>query len=184
MNIPQTFKEMMYYSLSNEDITKLCPKSNIITYTDLNECEHIDDIFENSEDDSCFLLYLTQKTYGHWCVLFKRSENEIDYFNSYGTKPDIDLTKIPKDSLYEYGQSEPILYELLAKSGYKVEYNNSKLQKRTKGISTCGCHCVTRLYNREKTSDEYIKCIKSYKDIGDPDYMVSIVCGSKLFNIV
>ena len=180
MNIPRTYKEMEYYSLTDKDIKELFPNTNIMTYTELNDINHIDEIF--GEDGSCFLLYLTSGHYGHWCLLFKNDDKVINYFNSYGTEPDQDLLKIPKDALYEFDQDSPILFELLADSGYHIQYNDKQLQSRAEGISTCGSHCVTRLMNRDKTATEYIKVLKKYKK--PADLLVAIVTGYNLFGIL
>ena len=173
MSIPKNIKDMENYSLSDKDIRELCPRSNIVTYDTLKDVDHIDDILGN--DDSVFILYLTSSNYGHWCLVFLQN-NVLQYFNSYGTEPDDDFKKIDKSARYEFNQVEPILYELLAKSGYDVEYNDKCLQGPK--TSTCGSHCYTRLLNRDKNSKDYVKVIKSYKEI--PDYLVSLVAGSGL----
>jgi len=158
----------MDYSLSNIDIEYcLDGKTNIIIYPNLEKFNSIDELLDPY--DNCVILYMTKKNYGHWCC-FYRVNGMIEFFDSYGIEPDMELKEINKNFRNKNGQKIPYLTELLLKSDKEISYNNYKLQKLSPSIATCGRHCVVRIANKDIPIDDYANILKS---LGNPDEVVT-----------
>ena len=80
----------MNISLSSDDILKaLDSKVKIIQYPDISKYKTIDNLL--APYNRVVILYLTTKNYGHWVCIFKNKNNQIEFFDSYGIKPDNEL---------------------------------------------------------------------------------------------
>ena len=55
----------------------------------------------------------------------------------------------------------PYLCKLLLDSGYKIVYNNYRLQEKKENVNSCGRHVVSRLIYRDVPIDEYVNMIKN-----------------------
>ena len=111
---------------------------------------------------SVVILYKSKPDFGHWTALLKTPEG-IEYFDSYGNPIEGAKERIDSRFLKQTNQYENILAELLYDamlSGIPIHYNQYKLQKRSKKISTCGKHVVVRILNRHLTIDEYERELK------------------------
>jgi hypothetical protein len=141
-------------ALSNFDLIKLLDgKANIVIYPNLVNYNNIDEVL--GPYGACFLLFESKKQYGHWVCLFKRNQNTIEFFNSYGGYPDTSLEYIPMHFREESGQIYPYLSWLLLESPYELEYNEFQFQKKNKNIKTCGRHTVIRLLLRDLDIYQY-----------------------------
>ena len=128
-----------------------------ILYSDVHKYKNIDDLIGKS--GKCYILYLIQsETYGHWVCLFKKG-NMLFYQNSYGIEPDDDVLFVKKKGLRELvHEDEPYLFMLIAKSGYKCDYNPYPIQNNS--AKTCGRHCIFRLWNTHLDANQYYKKLK------------------------
>jgi len=124
----------MDYSVSNFDIWRVLGKeTRIIDYIELQKVKNIKSLFKNS--DVCVILYLTQKNYGHWCLL-TNYKNKIQFFDSYGIMPDEELLFVPEIFRKDNNILIPHLTYLLLKSKKQIEYNHHVLQGED--MKTCG----------------------------------------------
>lgn len=157
----------MNYSLSNGDINKLLDgKCNIMSYDQLSKYDNIDSAM--GKYGALILLYQTKQNYGHWCCVFKRNNNTIEFFDPYGLFPDDELEFVPKNMRKVLNEDYPHLTWLLYNSGYKkIDYNSKQLQKFKGDVNTCGRHCAVRIMLRNLPIDEYIKFLGK-----DPDKKV------------
>ena len=159
-------------SLSNFDILKLTNNNTkIIVYPELKDYNTIDEVLEPY--GSAVLLYLTNKNYGHWVCIIKQPNNIIEFFDSYGYKPDHQLKFVNEQTRKHLKQTVPHLSYLLYNSPYKVVYNDVKLQKKKKDINTCGKHCALRIVLKHINIDDYVDLFNNYKV--DPDTLVSLL---------
>jgi len=177
---PKKINEYEKVSLSNKDIEKLVNgQTNVFTYPQLSNYKHIDEILDPY--DSCVILYMTKKNYGHWCCLTKNNDR-ISFFDPYGEDnlPDEQLKNIPEHFREDSNQEFPHLTYLLYASGYPIEYNNYQFQKHQKDTNTCGRHCVNRLRNRHLNIDQYYNMMNSEaKRLGvDYDQLVTMLTSS------
>ena len=162
--------EILEYPLSDSDIKKILPGLNVISYPELNDMSHIDQAFDR--EGRCMILYLTENEHtGHWVCMIKKGRN-VEYFDPYGGyKPDGERKWLSKEKLIELEQDYPTLSKLLSDSKYNVSYNPYKFQKDRNDIATCGRHCVSRLYFKNLTLDQYKKQIDDFGT--SPDEYVS-----------
>lgn len=145
----------MNKALSNEDIEKMV-KTKVITYPELFNYTNIYDILKPYHN--FVLLYLTKENYGHWVCVIDHGDS-IEFFDSYGIKPDLEFKQIDNRAALD----EPFNYLsfLLLNSNKKIEYNSKQLQEYSKDVSTCGRHCVMRILCKEIPVDKYAKIISS-----------------------
>lgn len=162
------------YSLSGGNMIDYCPKdSSVLDYKQLTKFNNIDDAL--GPNGILILLYLTvSENYGHWCCVFKRDKDTIEFFDSYGKTIDEPLKYATDEVRLKTNSVCPHLAILLYKSGYKVEYNDHILQKNKKShlVSTCGRHVLCRLAARHLNIDNYVKYMFENTD-KDPDYIVT-----------
>lgn len=135
-------------------LNKLNHRTNLISYGELNNYSHIDDIFKYN---SCVILIETKENTGHWiCALKHPSRNSIELFDSYSGWPDDQLNiYIPEYLRKKLGEDYPLLTLLLYESGYNAEFNDKQLQKKGKDVCTCGYYCVLRILFKHLDIDEY-----------------------------
>lgn len=148
-------KELLYNSTSGSQLKYNSfnekyggGKSDVILYKELFGYGNLTNVFKNG--DIVFILYEWENKVGHWVVLFK-TNNYIEFFDSYDYAPDEEFKFIPAQFHYK-----PILTKLLANSNnkYSLNYNNYKFQKGG-DIATCGRHCLVRSWFKNLTIDQY-----------------------------
>lgn len=171
-HIKKVLKKLEKKSLSGQDIINgLNGNVKVITYQDIRNYDNLDDLLHPY--NQVVILYETSEGYGHWVCLY--SENgKITFFDSYGLKPDEELKFIPKYFRKENDTDYPLLTYLLYQSGYKVEYNQHRLQKSLRDVNTCGRHCIVRLKYKEIPIDTYAKILRSFKPY-NPDNIVTML---------
>jgi hypothetical protein len=152
-------EDIKAYALSNDDInTILEPDTKIFSYPDFADMNHIDEAFDRL--GRCVFLFLTKSpTSGHWVCMF-RKDNTIEYFSSYGDKPEAERKWLTEEQLEELGQDEPYLFNLLKNSGYKVFYNTHEYQSDREDINTCGRWCVARLITKDISNLQFYNLVK------------------------
>lgn len=148
------------YALSNDDINDILdPDTKIFSYPKFCEMSHIDEAFDSI--GRCVFLFLTESpTSGHWLCMFKRGGNTIEYFDSYGGKPDSQREWLSEEQLEMLGQEDCCLTNLLRASRYKVYYNTHQYQKDRKDINSCGRWCVARLICKDMSNLQFYNLIK------------------------
>jgi hypothetical protein len=169
MNILKHYEKKALNGREMLQLVKGC--ANLLTYPQLVEYDNIDDAL--GPNGAIILLYETRKHFGHWVCIFKRDDNTIEHFDSYGLKPDDELEKIPMNFRLINNSYYPHLTALLFKSGYDIEYNDYRLQRHIKDVNTCGRHVACRLNFRYMDIDDYFDMIKS-TDL-HPDMFVTLM---------
>lgn len=149
-------------SLSDNDILNFLPNCKIIKYNELSNYDNINNLLNSSK--FIIILYETKMNYGHWCCIFLNNKNNIEFFDSYGCIPDLQLKYIPTVFRKQNNELFPHLTWLLINCNNKIEYNNYKFQKNKKGINTCGRWCVVRCILSDLNIDEFYKLFKKYKN--------------------
>jgi len=120
--------------------------TKIIKYSELSRYETIEDLLPKDTD---FRIILIEQNYnsGHWaCIL--RYGKTIEWFDSYGIKPDGELKFISTIKKKLLGEDHKYLTGLLNEAdsrGWNVIYNKKKLQKLKDGINTCGRWVLLRI---------------------------------------
>lgn len=179
--IKNDIEEVKEDALGDNIIRKYLPNARIIKYSDLKNVMNIEDLLPH-EQSYCIILYESQPNSGHWTAIMRIDDN-IEYFDSYGNKPDFPLTW-SKDINASLGQSIPYLSQLLDKTPLDVYFNDFQYQKENKDIATCGRHCIfrilclTRNFYDLKQYCNFLKGLKhksneSFDDI--VSYMINLV---------
>jgi hypothetical protein len=167
---------MTTYPLNGFEIQKLNPDAKIITYDQLDKIFNIDELFNNT--NKIIILYLlTSKSSGHWVTLF-RNEFGINFFDSYGHKPDYQIDCLTDAQLKDFNEKKSRLLTLLNRDCDYIYYNDFRLQG--KDTMTCGCFVSHRLNNAELSDENYISLFKEY--VKNPDDFVALYCLKKLKN--
>lgn len=107
--------------------------------------------------------------------MFKR-DGHIEYFDSYGEKPDAQRAWLTPDRLADLGEEEPWLTDLLKRSGYHVYYNTHAYQADKKDVNTCGMWCIARLICKDMSNVSFYNTVRaSMKENGitSPDEWVT-----------
>lgn len=148
------------YSLSNDDIQAILePDTKILTYPEFANMDDITQAFDPL--GRCIFLFLTESpTSGHWLTMFLRKGGDIEYFDSYGEKPEAQRCWLTQERLEELGQGEPYLFDLLKRSGRRVFYNPYQYQKDRADVNTCGRWAVARLVCKDMSNAEFHHLVK------------------------
>jgi hypothetical protein len=179
----ELLEQIKAYSLSNDDINEILePDTKIISYPKFCEMSSIDEAFD--EIGRCVFLFLTEsESSGHWLCMFKRPNNTIEYFDSYGGKPEAQREWLSQEQLDDLGEGEPCLMNLLKASGAKVYYNTVKYQKDKDDINTCGRWITARLICKDMSNQQFYNMVQEQmKEMGvkSPDDWVSLFTHSLL----
>jgi hypothetical protein len=136
------------YMIDSADIDRYLDagSSKIIKYSELDQFRTIEELLPKDIDYKIILVEQNPNS-GHWtCIL--RYGKTIEWFDSYGIKPDGELSFISKVKNRLLGQDVKLLSLLLndAKSrGWNVIWNKKKLQQLKNGVNTCGRWCLLRI---------------------------------------
>ena len=136
------------YMINDADFSKWLgtdASSKILKYRDLVNYQTIYDLIPN-KNDYRIILTESQQNVGHWCALL-RYNNSIEWWDSYGVRPDGELQFIPAKVKRELGETQHHLTRLIntANRGEKVVYNHKKFQTLKDGINTCGKWVIARV---------------------------------------
>jgi len=144
-------------------------------YHDLADVSDIDEILVN---DSVVILYEQKPKNGHWvCIVRYMTGNQptIEFFDSYGLFPDDEKKHINDKFLALSGQKFNKIADLLLRASgrYRIEFNDSKLQKWSTKINTCGRHVISRIILKTLTNKEYNRFMRSFNI--SPDDVATII---------
>ena len=159
-------QDKAYESLSDLDMHKALPNVPILTYEELGKYKNIEALLPKVRDAIILFVELSQGV-GHWQSI-TRSDNNIYFFDSYGTRPDKALLWIDKYMRKELNEQVPYVSYLLNEAlsaGFNVSFNSFSYQnKKNTSISTCGRWCIAWVKwnnnqgnNSPKAFNKYIK---------------------------
>jgi hypothetical protein len=146
------------YALSDDDIRHLLGNIKITTYSDLENCHNINELFDSKGRAIIFFPQQNEQS-GHWCCMIKNGR-EIEFFDPYGDEPDAQKDTISESKLEQMHMDKPLLVNLLSNSGCRVFFNKVQLQKLSNDVQTCGRHCVSRLMFSKYPIRRYREIIK------------------------
>ena len=143
-----TIKARISKPLTDGDLERFTgvKPADIIKYSDLKNFPKITDLLPEIKD---FKIILIEDKYnsGHWvCVM--RDGNNIEYFNSYGAKPDYEwkfINRMIRTCLGEDTNEMTRLMEQAEADGMKTSYNKYRFQKLANSVQTCGRWVIFRI---------------------------------------
>lgn len=162
---PEEIKE---YSLTNTDIDRLLGGTKIHAYPELANFRTLDEAMD--EDGRMIVLYLTENdSTGHWVCCFKDG-NCVQYFDSYGLKPEAPKGWITRKKNMDLGQTRDQFLRLFKAEGKPVFYNKYKYQKDEDDVNTCGRWVTARLLLRD-LDDKQFKEVIDDADLKGDDFV-------------
>jgi len=167
-------KKIITEDLSGVNITQITRGNCIVRlYEELLNFHNIVDAIGTT--GNMVLLLPTQKdveTTGHWvAVLFDKDTNTINHWDSYGLNWKQERAYSNNEYIKEHLLGN--LYRKAINEGYKVTYNQHRLQKMSNGINTCGRWVSTRVRFSYLSNDEFAEIFLNQKY--NPDYLVSLL---------
>lgn len=171
-------KQGIKKALSGSEIQALVPgmKVNIIKYSELYDARRLEDVMP------AVMLFCTQKDFGHWVTIYEDDRGDLNFYDSYGYKPDSELLFVKKSFRKEAGQDVPLLTAMMLEwkqrhPRQKVIWNEHRVQSKGGNISTCGRHAALRLRFREMPLEEYTIFLRMLaKKLKKPiDYVVTLL---------
>lgn len=146
---PNDVMQRISTNISDDDLRRYFGENvdkNIIKYNELSNYSKITDLLP---EDKAFKIVLFENDVntGHWILLLRYGKT-IEFFNSYGLKPNGDFAFVSKIKNWFLGQNPDYLKALLTdaeKQGFNVIYNKRRLQQMKKGINTCGRWIILRI---------------------------------------
>lgn len=165
--------EEMEEPLSDSDIMKYLPNAKIIRYPELSNYNNITDLLPYPKSYVIIHMPLENELSGHWISILRPSKKNIEYFCSYGSRPDKQISWIKENLREDLDMKFPHVSKLLNNAiddGFKVSFNNNKYQNiNDLDIATCGRWIVKRILfmlNNKKTTNEsdFCKYIENMKE--------------------
>jgi len=136
--------------LTGDMVRKICRgKVVIVPYHTLGNYENIDDLL--GEYKSVILLYEMRENFGHYVALFINGNGDLEFFDSYGFRPDEEL----KYATYNLKEGIPFLTRMLNKYDKKIVVNTKRLQVFKNEINTCGRWTALRILYKKKSLKEF-----------------------------
>jgi hypothetical protein len=131
--------DVKYQSMGDDDIRHYLPDARILTYSELSNVRKIEDLLPRHKSSFILLYPVKSESDGHW-IAVTRFSKMIEYYDSYGGKPDVPLT------WGKYNNVHRRLSELLNNTKLRVTYNTIDFQNNKDfTISTCGAFAVFRI---------------------------------------
>jgi hypothetical protein len=108
------------------------------------------------------ILYLNASDCGHYCALLK-CKRDIIFFDPYGIEYDSDDILLPDSEIdwdndfRKYSGDKKLIYLLkdLHRNGTKIYANHFPFQIYSNNISTCGYHCLLRIFFSDFSEKKY-----------------------------
>jgi hypothetical protein len=170
-SIRDFYQKELEKMFSDADFARYFGPNKVIKYSELAEYPTINHLLPNDKD---FRIILVESQYnsGHWTAVLKYGDI-IEWFNSYGTKPEHDFKFISNIKKHLLGQGGNLLSKLLKTKNkeQKIYYNKKKLQKIADGVNTCGRHVIARILAMlvGYELDDYIQKVEQKKqETGKP----------------
>tara|TARA_R110000803_G_scaffold96428_4_gene164596 strand:+ start:208 stop:729 length:522 start_codon:yes stop_codon:yes gene_type:complete len=138
--------------LTGEDLKHICNGLvDIVPYHTLGNYKSIEELM--GKYGSVILLYEMRENFGHYVALFMNGNNDLEFFDSYGFKPDEEI----KYATYNQSNGVPHLTQLLKKYNKKIVVNTERLQVFKEHINTCGRWTSLRILLKDKPLREFIE---------------------------
>jgi hypothetical protein len=156
----------MEYAYTDSDIRAALGNVPIHKYPELKAMASPDALFKRHK--AVILLFLTEgRNEGHWIAVLDHGTN-YEVFDSFGVAIDGNRKWLDKEQLMEFGQTLPLLSNLLGKGNKPINHNSTKLQADES--DTCGRWVVWRIKNAHKPLETFVAEMKAGP--GTPDQKV------------
>lgn len=152
--------EFVNIPLSDSEVVDLVEgKANIVLYRNIHKYKNIDELLH--PHGAAYILFESKPHYGHWCCVFKQTNDTIEFFNPYGGFPDDSLELIDPEFRKQSNQDFPYLSCLMYESPYNISINLNQFQEVSPDIKTCGRWCAVRMIFRNDDIKTFKKIFKN-----------------------
>ena len=174
MSLESYVKNGEMYSFSDTDMQTMTKnKYNIYLYHELSKYTKIDEIL--GPNKGAIILFQNESANsGHWCCIWLDDKDTLQFFDSYGLKPDDELQYSQYNLRIHNNVAVPHLSHLIEQSNYKLEWSTYKLQKMKDKTNTCGRYAAYRLLHRDMSNEEFAKLLNANKYY-EPDFWITIL---------
>ena len=117
-----------YESMDDDDIRYYLPKARLMLYNELKN-KTIEKLLPKHKSYIIVLYPVISERNGHWICL-TRFNSTIEYFDSYGAKPDVPFTWHTSN----FKDNSRYLTEMLRKTKLRIVYNDISFQNKKEGI--------------------------------------------------
>jgi hypothetical protein len=147
--LDKIIKDAERFDLSGQDILRITDhKTSIMTYEELENVTSLEEIFK--PHGAVVILYQTSENFGHWVALLNNGDKRLEFYDPYGLNVDEELNLDNDYNIRTHGGVlQPHLSILIKQGGYKVTYNNVRLQEMLEDVNTCGRYCAMRIRFRD-----------------------------------
>jgi hypothetical protein len=164
----EELKRQIKEEITDSDLTRYFGKrdfKNILKYSDLKNYKTLQQLLPRNKSWKVILIESTYNQ-GHWTLLMRYNDT-LEWFNSYGTFPSLELDYISDIQNDRLNQDIKYLNILLTKGlkMFKIIYNKKKLQKLEEGVNTCGKWVILRLMMLETYNMDLSKFLKFIEDL-------------------
>lgn len=157
------------YAYTDADIRAILGSVPIHRYPELKGMATPDALFKGNK--AAILLFLTEgKNSGHWIVVLDH-DTHYEVFDSFGTAIDGNRRWLDKEKLLEFGQTLPLLSNLLGRGQKPVDHNSTKLQ--ADDADTCGRWVVWRVKNAHMPLQTFVAEMKQGPNTPDQNVVRS-----------
>jgi hypothetical protein len=130
--------------MSDLDIKEYLPDARVLKYSELRKYPTLEDMLP-AIHSYVIILYEDSPNKGHWVCVSKPDKKTVEYFDSYGGKPDAPLKWTPKQRRIGMGSGDPLLGIMFDNCPEKVVYNKIHYQNEGQGVNDCGRWCCLRI---------------------------------------
>jgi len=169
-----TIKARISKPLTDGDLERFTgvKAEDIIKYSDLKNFSKITDLLPEIKD---FKIILIEDKYnsGHWVCVMRDGKN-IEYFNSYGAKPDYEwkfINRMIRTCLGEDTNEMTRLLEQAEANCFKTSYNKYRFQKLANSVQTCGRWVIFRIetFKMGFNNDQFKELVDKLKKKSDEE---------------
>lgn len=146
----------------------------IVKYGDLYKYQNIEGVFGFGLTPIVLLLYVHTSSggdvVGHWSLLLLRQiGREIEFFDSYGQRPDDMLLNIAKGNRKRLGEDHArlcsMLYDFKRRNPFnKVVSTNKSFQRDAPGVNTCGRYVALRARHWGMTLPQFEDALMDWRE--------------------
>jgi hypothetical protein len=131
---------------------------NIISYPEIKKYNSLDTLL--GKDNACIILYsVGRQECGHWCMINRPNEREIEFFDTYANYLDSAIT----NKRLRFSNDYPYLSRLVKEDGRvkKILFNNMKLQTLDRNSNVCGRWVCFRYATKELPLNIFLREIRN-----------------------
>tara|TARA_R110002073_G_scaffold296452_4_gene462472 strand:+ start:5738 stop:6403 length:666 start_codon:yes stop_codon:yes gene_type:complete len=173
-NLEYIVKDLETHDLTGEDLLKIADnKLEVIPYHKLRDYKTIEDVL--SKFGAVILLYEIKENFGHFTALYYNNQNNLEFFDSYGFRPDQEL----KYAEFNLEMGVPFLSKLIndyvLRTKKDISVSTHQFQAFKNDINTCGRWSAYRIRTRNLLTLKQFTELFSNLNMFNQDFAISVL---------